>query len=327
MSDNEYFSSDFEPFGFLEFSGQEPLAKRIYDSLRESLGDSFIGPDQDAETYADAMCLAAAQLQIECASAQDDPNQTNYLLADLERDYRIIVPFGATIEERRTELLAAQLAASGSRTQVIQDGLAAILGDYLLGWRFTNLDPADPDSEVQVPNGTPVFVPATTRVNVIKFTSYIMPGVQTVPFEWLCESTSGISKNDRFTVDPSTYSTQEAVYVSSTSVDDDGNRYLTATFSKPHNPNVVATTAPQPFWSSTKSHCMIVVADEALNNRSLISKVFAFLRKALPATATWALCQTMNAPYGEYTGPFTVGYGGMGGRIGQSPISLTSIAI
>jgi len=323
MSETEYFSSDFEPFGFLEFSGQEPLAKRIYDSLRESLGDAFVGADQDAGTYADAMCFAAAQMQIDCAAAQDDPNQANYLLEALERDYKILVPHGATIEERRTELLAAQLAAAGSRRSVIQDGLFAILGDELLGWRFMKLDPSDENSEVKLHTLTPVFVPPTTTVKVIQFTETIMPGEQIVAYKWITRPTSGLTKGDKFTVDLATFSTKETVTVDPVSFG-----RLRATFTKPHNPGVTATTAPQPFWSSTKSHCMIVVSDLVLNDPTLIAKVHAFMRKALPATATWALCQTVNAPYGAYTGPFTVGYGGMGGRIGQSPLSpLTSIPV
>lgn len=322
MSETEYFSSDFEPFGLLEFSGQEPLAKRIYDSLRESLGEAFHGPSQDAETYADAMCLAVAQLQMDLAAAQDDPNQVNYLLPDIERDYKVLVPYGATIEDRRIELLAAQAAASGSLESAIQTGLSAIFGSSLVGWRFMRLDPTDVDSEVKLVTDSPIFVPPNTPVKVIEFTETIMPGEQTVPYTWITDRRD-IAPNDRFTLDCVAYASHEAVEVSGVGVNDDDIDTITATFTKPHNPGTLATTALQPFWSSTKCHCIVGVADVALTNPTLISRAHKFLRKALPATSTWAFVHTNGNPLGEETGPFTVGYG----LIGNTPISTDVIPI
>lgn len=319
---SEYFSSAFEPFGFLEFSGQDPLAKRIYDTLRESLGSAFVGASQDAETFADAMCLAAAELQIECAAAQDDPSQVNYLIGEIERDYRIVQSRNSTLEERRAELLAAQLAALGSRFQVIQDGLFAIFGDQLFGWRFMNLDPEDPNSEVKLATNMPQFVPPTVNIKVIKLTEPVMPGEQTVPYEWVCAFPGGIANRDKFYIEPVSFSAQELVEVTETK-QIDGEPHITATFTKPHQSGTFATTAPQPFWASTRCHCVIVVSDAALGNSNLCAKAHAFLRKTLPATSTWAICQSAGLPYWASFGPFTVGVG----RIGQTPISPDTITI
>lgn len=315
---SEYFSSAFEPFGFLEFSGQDPLAKRIYDSLRESLGGAFQGRDQDAETYADAMCLAAAQLQIDLAAAQDDPNQVNYLLPDIERDYKILVPFGATVEDRRVELLAAQAAASGSLQAAIQAGLSAVFGENLVGWRFMRLDPRDVDSEVKILNDSPIFVSPSTRVKVIEFTETIMPGVQTVPYKWIVREAQGVLAGDRFALDCAAFASHEDISISEV-----GSGTIKATFTKPHNPGTLATTAPQPFWSTTKCHCIVGVTDVALADANTISRGHKFLRKALPATSTWAFVHTNGNPLGEETGPFTVNYG----LIGNTPISTAVIPI
>lgn len=306
----EYFSSDFEPFGVFEFSDDEPVTQKLYESMREQLGEAFQQPDQDAETFADAMCLGIAQLQIEAAAAQNDPQQISYLLAEVERDYRIVPPHDATLAERRDALEAAMTAAHGALTTVIFTGLTSILGDDFVYWR-----PTDLLTEVTPSTSAPVLVSAKTAIKLVQLAGPILPGTRTVAYTRVLDDGNPLMTNERIFVEPHNLGLDELVTISA--VLTSPNR-ITATFTKVHENGTYATTAPVSRWVSTKCHSLVVVTSSVLSNATQLAQIHRFMRKAMPVSNTWAICSETGT---GVVGPFQVGIG----RIGQTPISTTVI--
>lgn len=318
----EYFSSDFEPFGMLEFSSEEPLAQRIYNSLREDMGPAFQQFDQDAETYADAMCLAISQLQIESASAQMDPDQVNYLITEIEKDFMVIPRYAAALEERRTNLALLMRSAWRGTTAVITAGLAAILGADLYGWRFMRMT-GDASNEVTPSTLTPTISPPSTPIKLATLTGTVFPGVTTVGYTMLLDAGKSLIAGDKITVDPENLAAVELVTVTNSYQLSATTGTITATFAKCHGPTMLATTATSPLWVSNKCHAIIVVADSVLSDGEKVARIHSFMSKVAPATSTWAICQATATTPALQTGPFRVGQG----RVGQTPISTVAISV
>lgn len=313
---NDYFASDFEPFGVWEFSDDTPVTEKIFDAMSESLGPAFQQPDQAAETFADAVCYGVAQLQLEAAGAQDDPDQISYLLSDVERDYEILAPVNATLAERRAALKTAIEAHYGAITSVIFDGLEEICGDLFYYWRPMDFDEVSLDA-------VPPLDPYTKPIRIISLQGLtghgiIWPGAQTVTYSRLLDDGNGISQGETLTVDPHNPGLTERVTVTAATA-----TTITATFTKVHEINTKATTGPYPLWRSNKCHSMIVVNDSVLDNQTQINAIHAFMRKCMPASNTWAICQSTGIPPGKYVGPFD----GDLNRIGQTPIAASQIEV
>lgn len=291
MPESEYAFSDFEPFGVFEFSDQEPITRRLYDSMRDMLGPAFQQPDQDAETFADAMCLGIAQLQLEAAGAQDDPDQISYMLAQVEKDYQIVAPSLATLAERRAALKAAMTAAHGALATVVFDGLETLLGDDFLYWR-----PTDFADEVELATTTPTFVPYSTPIKLVTLNALIWPGTRTVSYtRELQDGDNYLQPGDKLTVDPGKPGMTEMVTITETSVVRDPvtlvvtGQTLTATFALPHDSGVGATTGSQPLWVSTKCHSIVVVRSAVLDNPTQLAEIHLFMRKCMTASSTWII--------------------------------------
>jgi hypothetical protein len=310
MMSAEYFSSDFEPFGVFEFSDATPITELIYDTIRDMLGPAFQQPVQDAETFADAICLGISQLQLEAAGAQSDPVQISYLLDAVEKDYQIIPLALATLEERRAALKAAMTAAHGALTSVIFDGLETILGDGFVYWR-----PMDFDTEVTLEAVTPTFVPVRTPIRLVSLTGPIFPGARTIAYTMLVGDGDKLMPGDKLTVDPGRLGLAELVTVTAV-----GSGYITATFTRPHDNGVHATTAPHPRWVSNKCHSMVVVTDSVRTNPTQLEQIHLFMRKCLPASNTWCICSEITS---GLVGPFCVD----SGLVGQTPIADNSIDV
>src|SRR5512137_2923242 len=96
--------SNFAPFGEFSFGGEDSESERIYNAQTTALGPAFVGSVGEAETYADAMCFGASRLQLQAAGAQDDPEQVNYLIDALEKDWRLRPWPNDTLTDRRAAL-------------------------------------------------------------------------------------------------------------------------------------------------------------------------------------------------------------------------------
>lgn len=308
----EYFSSAFEPFGMLEFSSQDPLGRRVYDSLRDSLGDAFHQFAQDAETYADAMTLSIASLQIDAADGQSDPAQTSYLLEEIERDFGVFPEFGATLADRRALLGVSIESAWAGILATIRAGLAVIFGAGFVDANYTYW------GDVTLATDTPVMVPVTTPIKLVTLNSPygIFPGTQTVSYTRLLDAGNRVTSGDRLYVDPENLAECELVTVTASTETTATTGTITAVFANPHNQVVTATTSSHPAWSSSRNHLVVGLSDAALRDQKAIGRATEYLRKVVPATSTWAFALLSGFPTIEDTGPFQVG----SGLVGRTPI-------
>lgn len=318
--------SNFAPFGEFAFSGEDSESEKIYNAQVAALGPAFAGTQAEAETYADSMCFGAARLQIQAAGAQDDPTQVNYLISELEKDWRIYPPPGATLGERRAELAFKQGFANGALETAIEAGLSALLGSLFVNWR-----PMDRATYNEVTLNTTYPVHSPLRRTVIKkitINDVIFPGIQTVSYTRLLDDGNPILTGETIVVEPGRNGLEDIVTVTAATA-----TTLTADFDLPHDAGVPATTGPMIRWTSNQRHSMVIVHPDVLANNTLLTKVHEFMRRVMTAVSTWIVCPEMltadpvyswypmqeGMPTGIVTS-FRVGEG----FIGQTPIGSSA---
>jgi hypothetical protein len=304
--------SSFAPFGQFEFSSEPKfLGERMYDAQIASLGPAFTGPNDEAETYADAMCYSVASEQITSAGAQDDPSQASYLIDSLMRDYGAPVMSSATLEYKRAILAFYMAASSGSFETAVIAGLTSILGSLLINWRPMNEDAPVPQEVI--PSATyPVYSPpVNSAIKVITINDRILPGVGVVSYTRVQDDGNQILVGEKILIEPGARGIEEVVVAYAVSPGT-----FTSVFVKTHDPDSRAITGPCCTWSSNARHSMVIVAPSVLTSAPLLNRVHEFMRKTMPVVSTWVVCKESSA---GYVGPFKVG-----DTVGQTPIGFSS---
>jgi hypothetical protein len=270
--------SAFSPFGVFRFSAAESPCERHYNNLRNTLGDAFQGPVQDALTYALGMALGVMDLTIEGAAAQADPNQVTVLLPDLEKDHRLYPLPGDSDNVRRARLAEVMAVGYGGTPTAIEDGLAAILGTLLIDVMW--LDIAD----VTTFPASVAISPESTPLRYVTLDETVFPGSRTVSYTALVTDGNPVSIGDVLTVDPGQYGLEERVTVT-----DATSSTITATFANIHESGARATTGHWPHWGSDRRQTIVIVDESVLSNPSLLARVEWFLRRMLTGASTWVL--------------------------------------
>lgn len=301
--------SNFAPFGEFRFGGGPSASKKVYDAQMSALGPAFAGPNDEAETYADARCFGVARLQIQAAGAQDDPSQVSYLIDALEKDYRLYHSPDDTLSDRRAALTAAISGTSGSYESAIVAGLTALLGASFVHWRPMNNDPL---LEVSLNTALPVHSPSRlTTIKKILITDRIFPGAKTVQYTRLLDDGNHILTGESLVVSAGNLGLEEVVTVTT-----GGASSFTATFTKPHSAGTRAITGPFCRWISNQRHSLVVVAPAVMTDSYLLNKINEFMRKTMTSVSTWLIC-TETAP--GYVGPWVIGTA----EIGRTPIGVS----
>lgn len=301
--------SNFAPFGEFAFSGEPSESEKIYDAQLRSLGPAFAGPNDEAETYADSMCFGAARLQIQAAGAQDDPAQVNYLLDEIERDWRVYSPPGATLAERRAELAFRMAATSGATDAAVRAGLTALLGQLLINYRSMNSEMLD---EVSLSSTTPEHSPSrATPIKKITLLNSILPGANIVSYTRELDDGNPILIGENLVVAPGLRGQEEIVLVTYV-----GSGTVGAYFQNPHGALTRAITGPFCGWSSNQRHSLIVVDSSVMTNSILLAKIHEFMRRTTTAVSTWLICPEASS---GYVGPWVIG----SALIGQTPIGVS----
>jgi hypothetical protein len=302
--------SNFAPFGEFAFSGSQSESEKIYDAQMRALGPAFCGPNDEAETYADSMCLGAARLQLQAAGAQDDPTQVSYLIDELEHDWRVYHAPNATLSERRAELVYRMAASTGALDAALTAGLTALLGSLFVHQRPMNLDPL---LEV-VPSAT--FPPHSpnrlTPIKKVTITTSIAPGTVLVPYTSDLNDGNPLLAGEKLIIDPGLLGIEEIVVIQYAD-----SAKFSAAFTEPHTSGTHATTGPFCRWWSNQRHTMVVVDSSVLTNSYLLTKVHQFMRRVMPAVSTWIVCAETSP---GYVGPWVVGVS----LIGQTPLGVSN---
>lgn len=149
--------------------------------------------------------------------------------------------------------------------------------------------------------------------------------LMTVPYEnWnraLVEER--VVRGDVLLVDPGDWGLAERVWVTDSSVDADGVRYLTAEFHRPHTVGALATTGPTPLWANSKRHVLIVVKSDAALDPATVARVNERMRSMARGPTTWAIVRP-TTPGAATVGPFAVGTTS-GSPLGAVPVEQITI--
>jgi hypothetical protein len=305
--------SAFAPFGHFRFSGKPPVGQTIYGAMRESMGgdenlgdDSFTGPIC-GEMFATAMALAVVQRTVDRVNLERVPHTSNELIARHERDFRIVVPAGATMEDRRAALETAELLARGCDSVTVQDALSDLLGSALIAVRVAGpteyvVSPANWDT-----TGPGNWKKAGKESKWRQLTASVDPGSYAITSTDLNGGGAFIG-GDVAVIDPGLSGIQEKVTIVGS-----GGSTVTATFVRHHDVGANITTEPWPWAQTTSRHVLVVVTAAISHSTAWRKKIAALLGKMLRAVDTWDVVEE-SAP--GLLGPFTVGVG----MIGITPI-------
>lgn len=297
--------SAFAPFGMLRFSSRKPVAQVFFESMRQSIGgdentrSDFAGP-MIAHLYATSMALARVQRGIDRVNENRIPHRSEEAIELHERDYRIVVPAGATYDERRSALAVAESLSQGCAIDVVESALSALLGDALIAVRTHT------SSEVKVSPSSWALPPASWKLPRVASKWYrlngpvVDAGAYTLGCVGLTGDTPPIVAGDVITVDPGKLGVQETVTTRASGSN------VVATFSLTHEADALVTTAPWPTMTSTARHVLIVVTSAVARSKAWRRKVGTLCKKMLRATDRWSLVEETST---DTLGPFIPGAG------------------
>lgn len=277
--------SQFTPFGHLAFSSRPAHGQTIYETLRDNFGDTFnvsYSGLQQARLYAQAMCLASAQYQIDRAANNGSPATATELLGVLERDHKIIPSQGATLQERRDYLSAYKRITRGNRREAIEDALRTLLGSDFIEYRTTARSeivatPTDPAL-------TSVFSArgAKKKVFSVNLPIATIGRPFSVPFTPVAGTDPPLA-GESFSFDPDPRRNIERVTITAVA---DGQ--ITAIFTKSHEPGTLAVS-PHPYWISNQRLDTIVVSDAAAIDAEKRRKISELMARALRGVSQWQI--------------------------------------
>lgn len=279
--------SNFNRFGNgFRFSSKKPHGRAIYETLRDSMGATYsVSSDgmQQARLYAQAMCLGAAQYELDRAANNQNPLKADELLPVLERDYQIIPAFGSTKHERRQVLAARRLVTRGARREAVEDALRTLLGDAFVAYEAT--DVADAEAWPSSPGDVGTFAAAGAQKKLFRIDAYVSRiGIPvTVPFTSLGATDAPLA-GETYTVDPDSRNPSiEKVTIASVAP-----TTITTTFAKPHQPGAIATR-PHPVYISSKRYARIVVTFEAATDPETRRKINEQMKRQLRGVSQWCI--------------------------------------
>jgi hypothetical protein len=268
------------------FSSRKSHGLAIYETLRDSMGAAYntaTGGIQQARLYAQAMCLAAAQYELDRAANNQNPMTATELLPVLERDYQIIPPFSATLSERRRVVAARRLTTRGPRTEAVEDALRTLLGDAFIAYEPTATTVLETFPSNPSDIGTFAGAGAQKKLFTIDTSVSITQVPVTVPFTSLAGTGAPIA-GEEYTVGPDSRDPNiEKITITSVS-----GSNLTATFTKPHMPGTVGVR-PHPLWISSKRYNRIVVTFAAATDPETRRKINELMKRQLRGVSQWCI--------------------------------------
>lgn len=310
--------SAFTPYGHLSFSSKKAHGERIFFAMRNGLGepDENVTSDFDSEAmsriYAQAIGLSRLRHTLERAGVQFRPDRILELLPRAEDEYGLTPKFDSSIDDRRVELGRATVKPGGAVRSNITRLLDERLGADFLVYRTVPTGELVTSPPTMPGNGNFV-APMSTRGKLSRVTGSIATLATTISIAFT-HVAGGLAMDPGalIVLDPDKEGLREAATVSATSppaidAQGDGTATIIRTDPKSHDPGALFTTAPFPFWVSTKRTALIVLSDAAARDPEKRRIVDEVMRKNARAISRWAIVDSAGA-----TGTFKVGTTGLG---------------
>lgn len=279
-------TSAFTPPGHFAFSSKPAHGQSIYETLRANFGDVFLtdfdGSLQQARLYAQAMCLASSQYQLDRALNNRTPQKATELLGVLERDYQVIPSPRSTLEQRRAYLSAFQKITRGNRREAMEDALRTLLGADFIEYRTTQR--ANIVASPASPGSVGVFAPAGTKKKVFRIDATVaIIGVEVDFSVTPLGGTEFPLVGETYCVDPDPRRNIEQITILSA---DPALGDCTAVFTKSHEFGTLAVR-PHPYWISNQRYDVIVVSVAASQDPETRRKVNELMARAARGVSTW----------------------------------------
>lgn len=275
--------------GGFGFSSRPPHGRSVYESLRDNFGETYeksFDGRQQARLYAQAMCIGAAQYQLDRAVNNRKPLAATELLPSLERDYQISPAYNATLHQRRQVVAARALTTRGARREAVEDALRTLLGTDFVSYDTTAT--SDAVTWPTQPGVVGTFAPQGAQKKVFRIDAHVL-SVEvptTVPFTSLGNTTPPVV-GETYTVDPDSRNPNiEQITISAVN-----GSSLTATFSRPHALGAIAAR-PHPLWISSKRYSRIYVTPTAAVSVESRRKVNEQMRRQLRGVSQWCIVST-----------------------------------
>lgn len=315
------FLSAFTPLGLLTLSSAPSHAEQFYRSQVDAYGGQYRldeGDHMEATIYARSIVLGATKRVLEHAGDQVNPQKAFECLEYREGEYGAVPSPAQSLAERRRILSILRRLPKANTLVNVATALREILGDAFVAIRPTpvaDLVVHPVNAGDQPMNLQPA---AIDRKNIRILDTVSILGSQTVRYEALdpdepLEPNTSLPRTtllvgEKLVVDPGNNLQIERVEVTAVGVSS-GFRTLTATFAKAHDPSTPATTAPFPYWRSTKRHNLIVLSDKGILDAETRRKANEWCARLLRGVSTWNLCGQSAA---GVLGPFKVEEGKIG---------------
>jgi len=311
-------TSAFTSTGLLKLSSREPLAQRLYGTVRAALGPQLAGDTTefaDAFAYAFAMAVARAATLLDCAFGQMLPSEVTDLLPAREAEYGLIPPPNASITARRRALAAQVLLPGGAGRINLENALRALLGTNFVGYSTTK--PAEravwPLSLGDTPQNLQLPSVARKLIRLVSSISVGLGAPQTVMYAVVdplpaSGSSQILAVHDRLVIEAERLSRSEVVTVTALGVTRRGPTF-TATFQKAHEPECWGTTQPFPVWTSTQRAALVVVEPAVALDPETQRQIHELLERLTRGVSTWTIVEATGH---DQAGPFVLGKSPLG---------------
>jgi len=280
------FNDAFGFFGHYSFSSKPTHGRTIYESMSDSLGKSYnqdFNGLQSARLYADAVCLASAQYQIDRAANNRDVSKATELLVQLEKDYQVTPGPDDTLKQRRDFLSALVQVSKGNSKQVIESALFTLLGSD-----FISYEHLEPNTFPDQPGNVGVFSEPAETPKQFFIVPYISQTNVPITVEIsIVENSEAPIAGETYTVDPDPRSTIEKITIQAVS-----GSSITATFTRSHEARTIATR-PYPLWSSYARYSNIVLTVAAAGDAEKRRKVNELMAKATRGVSQWDIVSSI----------------------------------
>lgn len=273
----------------------------------------FNGPHA-SRAFADAMGIATAMRTLERAGNQGDPRLVGELMADMERDWGVVLDSTLTPEERRPVLELARRIPAGCRRENVERCMRELLGDGFIAYRtcqpteYTAF-PSNPATAGNWPQpGAPSKLWRTTEAISITGTPI------TVGVEFIGGSVDPLLPGETAILGAGLHGLAEKVTIASAT-----STTVTITCTRAHDSGSYITTALYPYWFSSQRSELIVVTEATLQNAPLRKRLNELCHKLFRGTSQWLICTSPVVPgagLDGWIGPFRIGEG----RIGVTPL-------